>query len=52
MAPKLHVFFKNECKIYMVPHFWIQNSNFYKVFYVQMIIMNNLIWNTLNDDSF
>jgi len=43
--------FKNERKIYTVPHFWNNNNNFYKVFCVQMLIMNDLIWNTLNDDS-
>jgi hypothetical protein len=36
----------------MMAQFWWQGSNFYKVLYVQMLMVNNLILNTLNDDSF
>jgi hypothetical protein len=33
-------------------HFWSQSNHFYKVFCVQMFMVNNLILNSLNDDSF
>jgi hypothetical protein len=36
----------------MVAHFWNQNNNFYRVFCVYMFMVNNLISNSLNDDSF
>jgi hypothetical protein len=36
----------------MVAHFWCHKSNFYKVFCVQMFMVNNLALNALNNDSF
>jgi hypothetical protein len=36
----------------MVAHFWNHINKFYKVFWVSMFVVNNLILNKLNDDSF
>jgi hypothetical protein len=36
----------------MMAQFWSQSSNFGRVFCVKIFMVNNLILNTLNDDSF